>query len=281
MGKRDYSLDTLKFILIVFVVFGHVLEEFGTTGNLGTARAMIYCFHMPVFVFLSGYFSKNANPQKLVKSLLLPFFIFNTLYALLIAKSYNILKPEYVFWYLLSLFFWRLMILPFREKKKLLAVSLLLGLYVGYIADADRFLSISRTICFFPFFVAGNIFTKEHLQKVRRIPAWISVLALVACEAAVVFLDRVGVMPVKMYELIEGYKRTPGSLSILGTPSEVGWLLRLIVYLIGFVMTFSIMSLTRETTTPNILSKLGKRTLSILIISGFAVKIAFYIFKHL
>ena len=278
--KRDYSLDSLKFILIVFVVFGHVLEEFGTKGALGTIRSMIYCFHMPVFVFLSGYFSKEASPKKLVNTCLMPFFIFNTAYILLAKHSYNILNPAYLYWYLLSLFFWRLLIIPFQEKKKLLIISLLLGIFAGYINEADRFLSISRTICFFPYFVAGNIFSEADMKKLRNIPHWIPIITLAFCENVVVFLDRTKIMPAKMYELIEGYQKTLGNIDFMAAPWQTGWGLRTITYIIGFTMVFGILSLTRETSAPSTISNWGKRTLNILVFSGFAVKTLFFAFKY-
>ena len=246
---------------------------------------MIYCFHMPVFVFLSGYFSKEINPQKLVGSCLIPFFIFNSIYAIFIEKSYNLLKPEYLYWYLLSLFFWRLLILPFKNKKQLLVVSLFMGLFVGYISDVDRFLSISRTICFFPFFIAGNLFTENSMKKLRKLPVWISIAAVAVCEALVVFLDRAKIMPEKMYELIEGYAKTLGkeaAMTVVPTsPLETGWILRLVIYAIGFIMTFSIISFTRETSEQSLFSNWGKRTLTILIFSGFAVKELFFLFSKI
>lgn len=79
--QRDCSIDALKFILICFVVYGHVIEEFSTYGPLGTVRACIYCFHMPVFVFLFGYFSKNISIYKIATSCLVPFLIFNSVYS--------------------------------------------------------------------------------------------------------------------------------------------------------------------------------------------------------
>ena len=79
--KRDYSFDNMKVLLITLVVFGHALEEFGTTGKLGLIRAVIYSFHMPLFIFISGYFSKSdAKPEKLLKTTIIPFIIFNTIW---------------------------------------------------------------------------------------------------------------------------------------------------------------------------------------------------------
>lgn len=274
--KRDSSLDSLKFFLIVFVVFGHVLEEFGINNTLGCMRAMIYCFHMPTFVFLSGYFSKNVKPEKLFSSCLLPYFIFNTVYVFVFAKSFNILTPKYLYWYPLSLFFWRLLIITVKNKKRLLPVSFVIGLYAGYLPEADRFLSISRTIAFFPFFVAGCMFTEQEMNKLRGIPKWISLSGIIIGELIVIGLDHYKIMPVKMYELIECYKKTLGQRFDLH--EEQGVLLRLCIYFIGFAMLFLIISLTRRNTRLSLTAAWGKRTLTILMLSGFFVKILFFVF---
>ena len=67
--ERDYLWDNIKALLIFFVVAGHVLEmnpvkcEFA----LGV-DAFIYSFHMPAFVFASGFFSKNISVDGKVRA---------------------------------------------------------------------------------------------------------------------------------------------------------------------------------------------------------------------
>lgn len=56
---RNYKYDNLKALLIFLVVFGHVLESVP-----GEYRRIIYLtiytFHMPMFIYISGYFSKTT-----------------------------------------------------------------------------------------------------------------------------------------------------------------------------------------------------------------------------
>ena len=59
MKERDYGFDNSKLILIILVVFAHLLEI--STKNYGSNNdiyRVIYSFHMPAFVFITGYFSK-------------------------------------------------------------------------------------------------------------------------------------------------------------------------------------------------------------------------------
>ena len=85
MAKRDYYFDNGKFLLIFFVVFGHFIRSLIDESIF--IRALyntIYTFHMPAFILISGYFaSPELNKKKLVKlikRLLIPYFIFQTIY---------------------------------------------------------------------------------------------------------------------------------------------------------------------------------------------------------
>ena len=63
MGKvRDARFDTLKGFLILSVVFGHFFTHDAVHGASSLAMAnLIYFFHMPLFVFVSGYFTNNQR----------------------------------------------------------------------------------------------------------------------------------------------------------------------------------------------------------------------------
>lgn len=61
--ERGYQYDNIKFILILFVIFGHLLEYIKGDISENIYR-IIYTFHMPVFIFISGYFAKY-NRKKL------------------------------------------------------------------------------------------------------------------------------------------------------------------------------------------------------------------------
>ena len=55
MKERNLKLDNAKGILITLVVIGHMLLPIqGTTRGVTNFFYMIYAFHMPAFVFISG-----------------------------------------------------------------------------------------------------------------------------------------------------------------------------------------------------------------------------------
>lgn len=56
---RNLRLDGVKLLLIVLVVVGHCIEPTRYDNPVsGCLYSIIYSFHMPLFVFLSGYFAK-------------------------------------------------------------------------------------------------------------------------------------------------------------------------------------------------------------------------------
>lgn len=66
--KRNSYFDTTKFILIFLVVFGHFLEsKMGHSLICNELHAFIYLFHMPLFIFISGYFSHRSDKKSFGK----------------------------------------------------------------------------------------------------------------------------------------------------------------------------------------------------------------------
>ncbi len=80
--KRErLFFDNARAILILLVVFGHMLQPY-TSGDkyLSALYLVIYSFHMPTFLFISGYFAKNIDKpyylEKISKRLIVPYMIF-------------------------------------------------------------------------------------------------------------------------------------------------------------------------------------------------------------
>ena len=129
---------------------------------------------MPLFVFISGYFSKNVSVQrkKEIDTLLYPFFVFQILNLLLSPLpgmeklSLNIFSPYHQNWYILSLFFWRLVIpySKFLDKRIVIFGSIVLALFVGVYSDFGRFLALYKTVYFAPFFILGY-----YLDDLKRL----------------------------------------------------------------------------------------------------------------
>lgn len=63
--KRDVFWDSLKFVLIFFVVYGHMIETYAPNDSFNRAMYnFIYTFHMPFFMYISGLFSQINDRAK-------------------------------------------------------------------------------------------------------------------------------------------------------------------------------------------------------------------------
>ena len=65
LKSRDERIDAVKYWLLVLVVAGHILkrDEFLRLPECEIVMKWIYYFHMPLFIFLSGYFSRKKDRE--------------------------------------------------------------------------------------------------------------------------------------------------------------------------------------------------------------------------
>ena len=87
MAARQVIPDTLKGLAIVLMVYGHATHVGSLAAYQKLAVEIIYTFHMPIFLIVSGYFFNiKNNPYETGKALLsriaLPYLIFVTLYLI-------------------------------------------------------------------------------------------------------------------------------------------------------------------------------------------------------
>lgn len=266
MKERDARFDNIKAILIFLVVLGHTIEYlYGNKGMYGVARAVIYSFHMPAFVFISGYFarkSKSSLPDITIKYLG-TYLIFNTLFALSpwhVNSPTNFLYPQLIYWYLLCLCFWRVSIGALSKIRFIVPLSLLFTLYIGTCVKADRFMSISRAICFFSFFLIGY---KFDLKLIQKLPKWLMALTLFTCLSAVVYAHYTGIIPVKMYEYIQSYEATE-------VTNITGIKMRIFMIAIALVITLCLIGLAPSRKFG--FTIFGRNSLSIYLLHIFIIK---------
>ncbi len=172
MGKtRDYQLDNIRAILIFLVVFGHILSHFGGGHSVAILYKIIFSFHMPAFLFVSGYFAK-FNPKKLFSTLFPLYIIFQLIQifenfavqwivtGIRPELSINIFVPNWTMWYLVALMVYQLLIPLFdtdnrKRQMGFLIVALALGFVLGFASNTGNILSLPKLIVFLPFFMLG------------------------------------------------------------------------------------------------------------------------------
>ena len=190
--KRDSYWDSLKFVLIFLVVLAHCIASYKPVGGINQTLYNFLCtFLMPMFIFISGMFSQIRDREKYKSGILrifetyivlqtvevgmkiMPQLIYNT--ATLKYITVVILTPQFGSWYLLSLTFWRLIVLyipkEFCSKNPtiILLTCICISLFGGFI-PVGKTLSLQRTMTYLPFFFIGyytkNIDVKKYVLKI-------------------------------------------------------------------------------------------------------------------
>ena len=164
-SKRIAYWDNFKGVLIFLVVFAHFLYNFPQLHEGRHIVNMIYFFHMPVFVFISGYFSKKEITFSKVLKYLLLYFIFNTIFIVIEIVTNNrilAITPFYSYWYLLALVAWRIIAkyIPCNQWYIMNPTSFIIGLFSGLFADVSNILAIEKILGFLPFFFIGYYLPK-------------------------------------------------------------------------------------------------------------------------
>lgn len=99
MDKQNIIwIDYAKFIGIVFVILGHTMSLFGQNADINIINKYINMFHMPLFFIIAGYLyklkNKKENNIKIIKGLLIPYFIYQLLYLPFVVINNVFFKHE-------------------------------------------------------------------------------------------------------------------------------------------------------------------------------------------
>ncbi len=175
--NREFLFDNIRGVLILLVVLGHALEYFRLENKVGEfLYVFIYLFHMPVFIFISGYFSKNLEKGRrtAVETFLVPYLLLNlflSVIMLAIGKTQEILilSPGWTLWYLYCMFIWRLMLPDLVKIRYVLLLSFIVGIFSGFLTEFGTYMALARTLGFFPFFLAGYYANSQLIKNLRRI----------------------------------------------------------------------------------------------------------------
>lgn len=260
--KRNYLIDNLKVLLIFFVVLGHVIEYYIQDNiMLRSIYIFIYFFHMPLFVFVSGYLSKNVQKSSkgTIKSLLIPYIVFNIIWYSLVYLVTSelmllIIYPGWTLWYLISLFFWRVSLKYLVRFKYILPMSIIGGLLVGALPRGGVVLSLSRTITFLPFFLLGYYTSETHLKKISKIGKG---KALLGVGVAIVLAFYVGKTNSVDYSFFYHSKSYVSS----GISTYVGVFLRGGLYIGATLLSICVLNLLP--TRKLFFTSIGEKTMSI------------------
>lgn len=281
-SQRLYLFDNMKAILVVLVVLGHLLNSVVDQSQvLKGIYTFIYIFHMPVFVFITGYFSKNIEKSRnqAVEKYLIPYVIFCIL--LQVEKrflnigigeemAFRILSPTWGMWYLLAVFWWKLFLKDMVRIRYILPMSVILGLMSGFSREFRTYLGIGRTVSLLFFFLLGYYCTRETVEKIRRCPKIIGV-CLVAVTAIFAYF--------MIFKMGASYGTLFMKKPYRPDHEIIDFLIRGAVYILGAGMTFAFINLTSTKRTK--LTYIGTNSVCVYILHLFLVQFIerFYDFK--
>ncbi|WP_406441144.1 acyltransferase family protein [Streptomyces sp. NBC_01613] len=179
--QRDAYFDNAKYLAIVLVAMGHAWEPLRDGSRTVTALYnLVYAFHMPAFIVISGYFSRgfDASPAKirrLVTGVAVPYVVFETAYTLFTRwtdgvpdRPVTVLDPLYLTWFLVALFVWRLTTPLWRGARWPLPTALVVAMLATVSPSIGNDLDLQRVLQFLPYFVFGLCLRPEHFRLVRR-----------------------------------------------------------------------------------------------------------------
>ena len=277
MSNRIALWDNLKFILITLVVAGHFADQLTDYSSIySSIYLFIYAFHMPLFIFISGYFHSDRNTKKKVLFYISLGFSYKII-SFLVDRingysqyTFNLLFDGGLSWFMfvLAIYTFALFLLKDQNKKFFLIGSIILACFVGYDKSIGDFLYLSRAIIFFPFYILGTMMKSFDILEFKRKYPLLKIVALLIFIAW-------GILCITKIDTLYGLRyiftgRNPFPDSIIA----YGALVRLACYIISTVLGISLILLVTSKKIKWI-SDFGKNTINVY----FWHYLLFYIFK--
>lgn len=182
MGSRNISIDTLKSLAILLVVFGHCIQYGAGADNFlsdtyygDTVFKIIYSFHMPLFMLISGYLfagSIRRDERQLAKkfrSLVIPVFCWTVIefcYFRLRHMTHfdlwDILNQYFQmflhhFWFLWAVFWCCVIVILVRKYLKDSIWAYIAILLLTFFVSDSYNLSLYKYV--YPYFIIGYFFS--------------------------------------------------------------------------------------------------------------------------
>ncbi len=270
--ERDYLFDNIRAFLILLVVIGHMIAE--QKKDIMVAEVVyyfIYLFHMPAFVFITGYFSKKLDKSRenAMKTFLIPYLILNILFVALSKvslynsnSSFRLFNPVWGMWFLLAVFIWKILLKDIVRIRYILPLSFIFGVLSGFSDEFTEKMSLSRVINYLPFFLLGYFCKKEHIDRIRKIPKWISMLVLALYGLVSYFLSKYDLMNVEVLYMRKPYSKIAQS----SLTSAFG---RIFIYISAIIIIICLINLFSSTSTWY--SKIGQNSLTVYVLHLVAV----------
>jgi fucose 4-O-acetylase-like acetyltransferase len=271
-------LANAQYLAILLVVSGNLISGLrDTVPAAGAAYLFVNLFHMPVFIILAGYFSRNFSFSKgkardLITKLALPYVLFEIAYSLLEWQingrdhlTISLLDPSYLTWFLLALFAWRLSTPVWQQIRWPLAVAVVVSV-LSYTGPLSSQLDMHRVFGMTPFFVLGLCLTPERLAYLR--------LTWVRIGGALVLAAGLAASFVAKDHMNDRWLHWRTTNADLGVSELTGSAVHLGLLLAGAILAAAFLAVVPRRKTW--FTSLGTATIYAYLLHGFVVKLIQY-----
>lgn len=156
-SQRIQWIDALKLFAIFLVLWGHCVQHLLSSNHYDEpVYRLIYTFHMPLFMMISGFFSARLGSQnffpvlvKKFRQLLLPVISICSIWLIINYLGIGGGHPFEWFWFLKSAFICSILFLIVSKTGKYFWVSLILSLVLSF------FIRTYQVHKMYPCFVLG------------------------------------------------------------------------------------------------------------------------------
>lgn len=241
--KESSFLNVIKGFLILLVVFGH----FGQTiGNVPPENIsflfqgfilFIYSFHMPLFVFVSGYLSRNLEKRRsrAFADLIIPYLVFQCFCGvciLILTKSgevfSNIFVPQMGAWYLLALFIWRMLLPEMLKIKYVMVYAVIISIITCCFTEIGTTMALKKVLGFMVFFLMGYYANQFGIGRLKVMPVW---------TARILLLIELAVFVVTTY-IFHWYEVVLSIFTRVAMATDFSrWYIAVLIYAGTFVLT--------------------------------------------
>ncbi len=209
LKTRDYGIDWLKALAIVLMVLGHAIQ-YSLVSNFDSniIFRLIYSFHMPLFIFVSGYLiSSGKNSSflwKQFKLLIIPFLLWMVLYSFYYRRmdlhngNWSILSTYYLqvfrfpgkggLWFLWALYVIDVFYFFLRKNRYfyLLSVAVVVLLYALTPSFPElNCYGLGLFKVYYPYFLLGCLLRQyQFAEKIKRWQVALLVVVMVFLQIA-------------------------------------------------------------------------------------------------
>ena len=279
---REARWDNIKAVMILCVVLGHVMYRL--IDDSAAARSLyffVYIFHMPVFIFLSGMFSKKAVREKnlgRVCEFLLIYLVMKFLdafsgYLAGHKLSLHLFWEAGPGWYAFALAVFLLVTMALFEVPPwiLLTAAIFLGCISGYDTHLGDHFASGRICTFYPFFLAGYYMDRKKLSAfLSGRPVWgVAVLLALAVAACSVWLADGSFWLTRLFRGKYSYGQV-GLSGISGAGFRLGY------YVLAAVISLAVMAALPAGKT--FFTDAGQKTMAVFICHPFLLDLFFRVF---